>query len=83
MALAELLRRVDALLLEARRHADVGDEHLRREGLGARDEAVVVVGGAHDVEVGFEREQGADPLADDHVVVGQEHRDPTLSHGTH
>ena len=75
VALAQRLGRVDALALEARRHPDVGDQHLRRGRLGSRDQAVVVVGGPDDVEVGLEREQRAHPLADDHVVVGEEHGD--------
>ena len=83
VALPQLLRRVDAFLLEARRHPDVGHEHLGRQRLGAREEAVVVVGGADHVEVGLERQDRPHAFPDDHVVVGQEHRDPTVSHGTH
>jgi hypothetical protein len=77
MALAELLRGVDALPLEGRRHPDVGHEHLRRGRFGARDQLVVVAGRADDLEVGFHREQRADALAHDHVVVGEEDRDST------
>ena len=55
--LAQLLGRVDALPLEARGHADVGDEHLRGRRLRAREQAVVVVRGADHVEVRLEREQ--------------------------
>ena len=83
VALPQLLGRVDALLLEARRHPDVGDEHLGRQRLGAGEEAVVVVGGADHLEVGLEREDRPHAFPDDHVVVGEEHRDPTVSHGTH
>ena len=57
------------------RHADVGDEHLRRGGLGAGDQLVVVAGGPDDLEVGLDREQRPHALADDHVVVGEEDGD--------
>ena len=82
VALAELLGRVDALPLEARRHADVGDEHLGRRRLGPGEEAVVVVGRPDHIEVGFQREQRTHPLADDHVVVGEEHGDASVPHGS-
>ena len=83
VTLAELLGRVDALLLEARRHADVGHEHLRRGGLGTRDQAVVVVGGADDLEVGLQAEQRPHAFAHDDVVVGEEHGDPAIRHIAH
>ena len=44
---------------------------------GARDQLVVVAGGPDDLEVGLDREQRADALAHDHVVVGEEDRDAT------
>ena len=83
MTLADLLGREDPLLLEARRHADVGDDHLGRGGFGAGDEAVVVVGGSHDLEIGLEAEQRPHALAHDHVVVGEEHGDPAIRHAAH
>ena len=75
MALAQLLRRVDALALEVRRHPDVGHEHLRRRGFGAGDQLVVVGRGPDDREVGLQRQKGPHSLADDHVVVGEENGD--------
>ena len=75
VALAQLLGRVDALALERRRHADVGDTTWGVGRLGAGDQLVVVGGHADDLEVGLEREQGPHALADDQVVVGQEHGD--------
>ena len=75
VALAELLGRVDALPLERGRHPDVGHEHLRGGGGGAGDQLVVVAGGPDDLEVGLDREQGPDALADDDVVVRQEDGD--------
>ena len=63
--------------LEGGRHADVGDEHLRRGGRGPGDQLVVVARGPDDLEVGLDREQRAHALAHDHVVVGEEDRDAT------
>ena len=40
------------------------------------DQLVVVAGGPDDLEVGLHREQRPHALADDDVVVGEEHRDP-------
>ena len=57
------------------RHADVGDHHLRLGLVGARDQLVVVGGDADDLDVGLDREQGTHALANEQVVVGQEHRD--------
>ena len=50
--LADHLGRLDPLALEARRHADVGDDHLRCRRIRAGHEAVVVGGLAHDLDVG-------------------------------
>ena len=83
VALAQLLRREDPLLLEARWHADVGDEHLGRGRFGAGEEAVVVVGGPDDLEIGLEAEQRPHALAHDDVVVGEEHGDPAIRHAAH
>ena len=83
VALPDELRRVDPFLLEARRHADVGDEHLRGRGLGAAHETVVVVRGADHFEVVLEAEQRADALSHDDVVVSEEHRDPPVGHMAH
>ena len=44
--------------------------------VGAGEQLVVVAGDADDLEVGLDRQQRAHALADDHVVVGQEHGDP-------
>ena len=80
MALADLLGGVDALALERRGHANVGDEHLRRGLGGAGDQLVVVGGDTHDLEVGLDAEHRPHALADDDVVVGQEDRDPVAPH---
>ena len=82
MALAHLLRRLDALVLEAGRHADVGHHHLGVRGRGPLDELVVVGGDAHHVEVGLEPEQGPHALPHQEVVVSEEHGDPPfIAHG--
>ena len=83
MALAELLGGVDPLALEARGHADVGDDDLGRGLLGAGHEAVVVARHAHDLEIGLEGEQGPHPFTHDQVVVGKEHRDVPVDHRSH
>ena len=75
VALADLLAAVDALVLEVRRHADVGDDHLRGGRVGARDQPVVVLGDANDLQVGLALEHRPHALADDDAVVGEEHRD--------
>ena len=81
VALAQLLGRVDALALERRGHADVGDQHLGLRLGRARDQLVVVGRRAHDLEVGLERQHRPHPLADDHAVVRQEDRDaPPFGH---
>ena len=79
MALAHLLGRVDALAVEGRRHPDVGDEDLGLQRGGTLDDLVVVRGHPDDLEVRVPLDQGADTLADDEVVVGQEHRDRARS----
>ena len=48
---AHLLRRLDALALEARGHADVGDDDLGGGRDGTGEELVVVGGDADDLEV--------------------------------
>ena len=68
--------------LEGGRHADVGDHHLGVGLGGAVDELVVVGGDAHDLDVGLEAEQGTHALAHDQVVVGQEHGDAPVGHGS-
>ncbi len=81
--LAELLGGVDALLLEARWHADIGHEHLGSGGLGTGDQGVVVVGRTHHFDVVLEPEERAHPLPHDDVVIGQEHGDPAVPHIAH
>ena len=73
--LAQLLRRVDALPLERRRHPDVGHEHLRVGGGRAVHQLVVVGGHAHHGQVGVPLDEGAHALADDQVVVREKDRD--------
>jgi hypothetical protein len=76
--LPDLLRRVDALLLKARRHADVSDHHLGPGCLRARDQTVVVGRRPDEGQVRLQPDEGADSLPDDQVVVGEEHRDPPI-----
>ena len=76
VALAQLLGRVDALVLEARRHADVGDEHLGRGGFGAGDELVVVAGDADDLEVRLEASSARTPSRTMSVSSARKTRDP-------
>ena len=62
MALADLVGGLDALVLEAGGHPDVGDDHLGGELARPGDELVVVGGGAHDLHVGLERRAAPAPL---------------------
>ena len=75
MPLAHLLGRVDALTIEGRGHPDVGDQDLRLQGRGPVDDLVVVRSHAHDPQILVPLNECLDPLADDEIVVGQEHRD--------
>ncbi len=75
VALADLVRRLDALVLEAGGHPDVGDDHLGGELAGPVHELVVVGGGAHDLHVRLECEQGLHARSHDEVVVGEKHAD--------
>ena len=79
MPLAHLLGRVDALAVERRGHPDVGDEDLGLERGGPLHHLVVVGGDPDDPEVLVPLDEGPDALADDEVVVGQEHRDRARS----
>ena len=58
VALAHLLGRLDALVLEGGRHADVGDDDLGLGLGGAGDQLVVVGGDADDLEVGLRSRAG-------------------------
>ena len=75
MALADPLAGVDALALEARRHADVAHHHVGSEALGTLDQAVVVVGDTHHLEVALACQHRSHALADEDAVVGEEHGD--------
>ena len=68
--LANLFRRLDAFVLKARRHADVGDDNLGLHRIGALDQLVVVRSHAHDLEIGLPREEGLDTLPDDRRIIG-------------
>ena len=75
MPLAHLLGGVDALAVELRRHPDVGDQDLGLQRGGALDDLVVVRRHPDDPKVLVPLNERLDALADDEVVVGQEHRD--------
>ena len=70
--LADLAGGLDPFPLEGGRHPDVGHQHM---GLGGQDplhQAVVVLGDPHHPQVTLPLEEATHPLADDHVVIGQE-----------
>jgi hypothetical protein len=73
---ADLLGGLDALVLEARRHPDVGDDDLRAQPGGGLDELVVVGGEADDLDVGVAVEEHPHALTDYEVVVGEHDTDP-------
>ena len=75
MPLAHELGRLDPLVLEVRRHADVGHDDLRLGLLGAGDEPVEVLGDADDFEIGLRGKQRAHAFSHEQRVVGEEHRD--------
>src|SRR5260370_312633 len=64
--------------MERRRHAVVGDDHLGRELLRARDQLVVIAGRADNGDVSSHAQERAQPLTHDQAVVGQQHADPSL-----
>ena len=78
--LADLVGGLDAFLLEVGGHPDVGHHHLGGELAGPVDELVVVGGGAHDLDVGLERQQGPHSFSHDEVVVGEEDADGGPGH---
>ena len=55
MALADELARLDAFAMEVGWHADVADHDVRRRGLCAGDETIVILCLADDLEVGLAR----------------------------
>src|SRR5260370_2367378 len=69
---------MDPLALERRRHTDVGDDHVGRELLRARDQLVIIAGRADNIDVSRHAQERAQPLAHDQAVVGQQHADPSL-----
>ena len=79
MPLAHLLGRIDALAVERGGHPDVRDEDLRLERGRPLHHLVVVGCDPHDPEVLVALDQRPDTLADDEVVVGQQHRDRARS----
>ena len=80
MDLADLLDGVDALALEVRWHADVGDDDVGVQLGGAGDERVVVLGHADHLDVGIAGQHRPHPFPDDGAVVGQEHSDRPHGH---
>jgi hypothetical protein len=48
---------------------------------GAGDDAVVILRRGDDVEVASKPKERADPLADEEVVVREEHADPPVGRG--
>ncbi len=79
MSLAYLFGRVDAFAIEFRGHPDVGDKDLGLEQCRALDHLVVVGGDPDDPQVLMALYERPDTLADDEVVVGQQHRDRARS----
>jgi hypothetical protein len=75
VALARHQSAVDSLALERRRHPDVGDDHVRRELLCARDQLGVISGDADHVHIVSRTQQRAQPLAHDEAVVGEQNAD--------
>ncbi len=75
IALADELGGLDALVLEGRRHADVGHHDLGPGGVGRGQQLVEVGRHADDLEVRLEAEQRPRPLPHQHVVVRKKHRD--------
>ena len=59
VAHAHELGRLDAFVLEVRRHPDVGHHDIGPGFLGPGDQAVEILGDADHVEVGLHRQQGA------------------------
>ena len=75
MPLAHLLGRVDALPIEVRGHPDVGDQDLGVQRGGFLHDLVVVGGDPDDPEVLVPLDESPNTLANDEIVVGQDHRD--------
>ena len=77
VAHAHELGRLDAFVLEVRRHPDVGHDHVGLGLVRARDQAVEVLGDADDLEIGLQGEQRPHAFAHQQRVVGEEHGDHT------
>jgi hypothetical protein len=71
----DLVRGVDALQLEERRHLDVGDDHVGLHLVGPGHELGGVGGEAHDLDAVRGVEQGPDTLTHEDVVLPQHHPD--------
>ena len=56
-------------------HGDVHQHHVRAEFLRHGDRLPPVLRLAHDLQVGIESQHHAESLADDHVVLCQQHGD--------
>ncbi len=80
MALANLFGGVDAFAVELGRHANVGDEYLRR-GIGRpRDGALKVGRDPHHAQVLVAVNEGAHALSHDQIVVGEKDGDYPFTH---
>ena len=69
MSLPDLLGAFDPLILEVRRHADVGHDHPGHQLVGSVHELVKIRSDADHRDVVLQTEQGTNALADDEVVV--------------
>jgi hypothetical protein len=75
-----LLGGCDALVGERRGHPDIGDDHVGYMLVGCCDQAVVVLRHRDHVKTGPHGQQRPDPLADQDVVIGEEHAQHIRSH---
>jgi hypothetical protein len=75
MLLADRVRAVDPFELEVRGHLDVGDDDLRNVFGRGREERRGVLGHADDLDVVVGVQERAHALADEHVVLSQNHPD--------
>ena len=75
MCPAQALGGLDALVRIARWHADVSDDDIRGEFVDRAQQRVQVAADAGHLQLGLGRQQSANPLADEVVVLGQHQPD--------
>ena len=79
MRLAEPRGGLDALVALARRHANVGQDHVGTLGLDRLQQRIEIVARRHDLEVRLRLEEAADTFANEVVVLRQ--HDPKSQRG--